>query len=36
MADEVAVMIDSRHALLPGEATKDIEVADYLGSWSPD
>jgi homogentisate 1,2-dioxygenase len=36
MADEVAVMIDARHALQPGEASKDLDVEGYARSWSPD
>jgi homogentisate 1,2-dioxygenase len=36
MADEVAVMIDARHALLPGEAAKDLDVDGYDRSWRPD
>ena len=36
MADEVAVMIDARHGLLPGEAAKDLDVEGYIRSWSPD
>ncbi|HET6967941.1 MAG TPA: homogentisate 1,2-dioxygenase domain-containing protein, partial [Ornithinibacter sp.] len=36
MADEVAVMIDARHALTPGEAAKDLDVEGYARSWSPD
>lgn len=36
MADEVAVMIDARHALVPGEAAKDIDVEGYAWSWRPD
>ena len=36
MADEVAVMIDARHALVPGEAAKDLDVEGYARSWSPD
>jgi len=36
MADEVAVMIDARHALLPGEAAKDLDVEGYDRSWRPD
>ena len=35
MTDEVAVMIDARHALLPGEASKDLDVEGYSRSWSP-
>ncbi len=34
--DEVAVMIDARHALVPGEAAKDLDVDGYAHSWSPD
>ena len=30
MADEVAVMIDARHALVPGEAAKDLDVEGYV------
>lgn len=36
MADEVAVMIDARHALLPGEAANDLDVEGYARSWRPD
>jgi homogentisate 1,2-dioxygenase len=36
MADEVAVMIDARHALVPGESAKDLDVEGYARSWSPD
>jgi homogentisate 1,2-dioxygenase len=36
MADEVAVMIDTRHALVPGEAAKDLDVEGYARSWRPD
>ncbi len=36
MADEVAVMIDARHALVPGEAAKDLDVEGYTSSWRPD
>jgi homogentisate 1,2-dioxygenase len=36
MADEVAVMIDTRHALQPGEAAKDLDVEGYALSWRPD
>lgn len=36
MADEVAVMIDARHALVPGEAAKDLDVEGYAHSWRPD
>jgi homogentisate 1,2-dioxygenase len=36
MADEVAVMIDARHGLLPGEAAKDLDVEGYARSWAPD
>jgi homogentisate 1,2-dioxygenase len=36
MADEVAVMIDARHALLPGEATKELDVEGYVDSWTPE
>jgi len=35
MADEVAVMIDTRHPLLPGEAAKDLDVEGYAQSWRP-
>jgi hypothetical protein len=33
MADEVAVMIDARHALAPGPGAPAIEVAGYVESW---
>jgi homogentisate 1,2-dioxygenase len=36
MADELAVMIDARHALVPGEAAKDLDVEGYARSWRPD
>ena len=36
MADEVAVMIDTRHPLLLGEAAKDLDVEGYAHSWRPD
>jgi homogentisate 1,2-dioxygenase len=36
MADEVAVMIDARHGLVPGEAAKDLDVEGYIRSWLPD
>lgn len=36
MADEVAVMIDARHPLVPGEAAKDLDVDGYVRSWRPD
>ncbi|MGH9085199.1 MAG: homogentisate 1,2-dioxygenase [Acidimicrobiales bacterium] len=36
MADEVAVMVDTRHPLLPGEAAKDLDVEGYAHSWRPD
>ncbi|MGQ0431227.1 MAG: homogentisate 1,2-dioxygenase [Microthrixaceae bacterium] len=36
MADEVAIMIDARHPLLPGEAAKDLDVEGYARSWRPD
>jgi len=36
MADEVAVMIDARHALVPAEAAKDLDVEGYAHSWRPD
>ncbi len=36
MADEVAVMIDTRHPLVPGEAAKDLDVEGYARSWRPD
>ena len=29
-------MIDARHALVPGEAAKDLDVEDYIQSWAPD
>jgi homogentisate 1,2-dioxygenase len=35
-ADEVAIMIDARHALVPGEAAKDLDVEGYSRSWQPD
>jgi homogentisate 1,2-dioxygenase len=36
MAEEVAVMIDTRQPLLPDEAAKDLDVEGYARSWSPD
>jgi homogentisate 1,2-dioxygenase len=36
MAEEVAVMIDTRQPLLPDEAAKDLDVVGYARSWSPD
>jgi homogentisate 1,2-dioxygenase len=33
MADEVAIMIDTRHPLVPGEAAKDLELEGYVHSW---
>ncbi len=36
MADEVAIMIDTRHALLPGGAANDLDVEGYDRSWRPD
>ena len=36
IADEVAVMIDARHPLVPGEAAKDLDVEGYAQSWQPD
>jgi len=36
MADEVAVMIDARHALVPAEAAKDLDLEGYAHSWRPD
>jgi homogentisate 1,2-dioxygenase len=33
MADEVAVMIDARHALTPGPGAHAIEVPGYVESW---
>jgi homogentisate 1,2-dioxygenase len=36
MANELAVMIDTRHPLLPGEAAKDLDVDGYARSWRPD
>jgi homogentisate 1,2-dioxygenase len=33
IADEVAIMIDTRHPLLPGEAAKDLELEGYVHSW---
>lgn len=36
MADEVAIMIDTRHPLVPGEAAKDLDVEGYARSWRPD
>lgn len=35
-ADEVAIMIDTRHPLVPGEASKDLDVEGYALSWRPD
>jgi homogentisate 1,2-dioxygenase len=35
-ADEVAVMIDTRHPLVPGEAAKDLDIEGYALSWRPD
>ncbi len=35
MADEVAVMIDVRQALVPAEAAGDIDVEGYTRSWRP-
>ena len=34
-ADEVAVMIDARHALRPGAAAPTGEVVGYVDSWRP-
>ena len=31
--EEVAVMIDSRHALEIGEAAAAVEVPEYVNSW---
>lgn len=36
MADEVAVMIDARHPLIPGETAKDLDVEGYALSWRSD
>jgi homogentisate 1,2-dioxygenase len=33
MADEVAVMIDARHALTPGPDAPTLEVPGYVESW---
>jgi homogentisate 1,2-dioxygenase len=33
MADEVAVMIDARHALTPGPDAPTVEVPGYVESW---
>jgi homogentisate 1,2-dioxygenase len=35
VADEVAVMIDTRRPLVPGEAAKDLDVEGYADSWRP-
>lgn len=35
MANEVAVMIDTRHALTPGPTSPSFEVEDYINSWRP-
>jgi homogentisate 1,2-dioxygenase len=35
MADEVAVMIDARHALTPSETAASIDVDGYVRSWRP-
>ena len=35
MADEVAVMIDARHALHPTEAAAEVDVPGYVDSWRP-
>jgi homogentisate 1,2-dioxygenase len=32
-ANEVAIMIDARHALLAGQAAPDVEVKSYVDSW---
>ena len=36
MADELAVMIDTRHPLVPSEVAKDLDVEGYAQSWRPD
>jgi len=36
VADEVAVMIDTRHPLVAAEAAKDLDVEGYTMSWRPD
>ena len=36
VANEVAVMIDTRHPLTPGEAAKGLDVDGYADSWQPD
>jgi homogentisate 1,2-dioxygenase len=34
--DEVAVMVDTRRPLRPGEGAKDLDVDGYARSWRPD
>jgi homogentisate 1,2-dioxygenase len=34
--NEYAVMVDTRHPLLPGEAAKDLDVEGYGMSWLPE
>lgn len=36
MADELAVMIDTRHPLVPSEVAKDLDVEGYAQSWRAD
>jgi homogentisate 1,2-dioxygenase len=35
VADEYAVMVDTRRALTPAPAAADIDVAGYISSWGP-
>jgi hypothetical protein len=36
IADEGAAMIEARHAVLPDEATKALDIEGYVAFWSPE